>query len=102
MNIFFKIIDSRLSFYCNNLDLLPPKPTFTFRNLKTEVQGTGSLFLAYINNLKQELGTAKTYEHNLFDEKSVVDRCHMAAEFSVFFDEDHSMFPTLYLLPNLY
>ena len=22
---FFKIIDSRISFYCNNLDLLPPK-----------------------------------------------------------------------------
>ena len=25
----FKIIDGRISFYCNNLDLLPPKPKFT-------------------------------------------------------------------------
>ena len=39
----------------------------------------------YINALKQELGTAKTYEHNLLDEKSVVDRhrCHMAAKFGI-------------------
>ena len=34
----FKIIGSRISFYCNNLDLLPPKPKFTFRNLKKGVQ----------------------------------------------------------------
>ena len=27
-----------------------------------------------INVLKQELGRAKTYEHNLLDERSVVDR----------------------------
>ena len=34
----------------------------------------------YINTLKQELGTAKTYEQNFIEEKSVVDghRCHMA------------------------
>ena len=30
----FKIIDGRISFYCNNLDLLPPKPKFTLRHLK--------------------------------------------------------------------
>ena len=30
----FKIIDGRISFYCNNLDLLPPKPKFTFRHKK--------------------------------------------------------------------
>ena len=34
----FKIIDGRISFYCNNLDLLPPKPKITFRNLKKEVR----------------------------------------------------------------
>ena len=33
----FKIIDSRISFYCSNLDLLPPKHKFTL-NLKKEVQ----------------------------------------------------------------
>ena len=27
-----KIIDGRISFYCNNLDFLPPKPKFTFRH----------------------------------------------------------------------
>ena len=52
----------------------------------------------YINTLKQELGTAKTYEQNFIEEKSVVDghRCHMADKFGVFVDEDHSKLPTLY------
>ena len=56
------------------------------------------------NTLKPELGTAKTYEHNLLDEKYVVDRhrCDMAAEFGVFVDEDHSNRPTLYWIPNLH
>ena len=56
----------------------------------------------YIYTLKQELGTAKTYEHNLFDEMSVVNRnrWHMAAKFGVFVDEDHSKLPTLYWLPK--
>ena len=37
-------------------------------------------------------------------EKSVVDRhrCHMAAKFGVFDDEDHSKLPTLYVLPKLH
>ena len=34
----FKIIDGTNSFYCNNLNILPPKPKFTFRNLKKGVQ----------------------------------------------------------------
>ena len=33
-----KNIDGRISFYCNNLDLLPPKPKFTFRHLKKGIQ----------------------------------------------------------------
>ena len=33
-----KIIDIRISFYSNNLNLLPSKPKFTFRNLKKGVQ----------------------------------------------------------------
>ena len=32
------IIDCRISFYCNNLDLLPPKPKFTFRHLKEGIK----------------------------------------------------------------
>ena len=45
-----------------------------------------------INTLKLELSTTKTYEHNRLDETSIVDRhrCHMAAKFGVFVDENHS------------
>ena len=58
----------------------------------------------YINTLKQELSTAKTYEHNRLDETYIVDRhrCHMAAKFGLFVDEDHSKLPTLYWLPKLH
>ena len=58
----------------------------------------------YINTLKQELSTAKTYEHNRFDETSIVDwhRCHMAAYFGLFVNEDHIKLPTLHWLPKLY
>ena len=37
---------------------------------------------------------------NRHDETSIVDkhRCHMAAEFVVFVDEDHSKLPTLYFI----
>ena len=51
-----------------------------------------------------ELSTAKTCQHKRFDETSVVDRhqCHMAAEFGVFVDEDHSKLHTLYWLPKLH
>ena len=57
----------------------------------------------YINTLKQELTTAKTYDHNRLDETSVVDkqRCHMAAKFGVFVDEEYSRLPTLYWSPKL-
>ena len=34
----FQIIDKRISVYSNNLDLLPPKPKFTFRHLKQCIQ----------------------------------------------------------------
>ena len=48
----------------------------------------------YINSLRQELSTAKTYEHNLLDEKSVIDRhrSNMAAKLDEFVDENHSRF----------
>ena len=58
----------------------------------------------YINTIKQELSTAKTYEHSRLDKTSIVDRhrCHMAAKFGLFVDEDHSKLPTLYWLPKLH
>ena len=34
----FKIIDERVFFYSNNLDLLPPKPKLSFRYLKQGIQ----------------------------------------------------------------
>ena len=41
----FKIIDGRISFYCNNLDLQPPKPKFNFRHLKKGSRNSiGGLF----------------------------------------------------------
>ena len=54
----------------------------------------------YIYTLKQELSTAKTYEHNRLDKTSIVDRhrCHMAAKFGLFVDDDHSKLLTLYWL----
>ena len=57
----------------------------------------------YINTLKQDLRTAKTYEHNRRDETSVVDkhRCHMVVKFGAFVDEDRSKLPSLYWLPKL-
>ena len=33
-----KRVDGRISIYCNNLDLLPPKPKCNFRHLKKGVQ----------------------------------------------------------------
>ena len=58
----------------------------------------------YIYTLKHELSTVKTYEHNRLDETSIVDRhrCHMAAKFGLFVDEDHSKLPRLYCLPKLH
>ena len=61
--------------------------------------------MCYINTLKQEeLSAAKTYEHNLIDETSVVNRhrCDMAAKFGVFVDDDRSKLLTLYWLPKLH
>ena len=106
---------------CNNLDLLPAKPKFTFRRLKKGIQEFHRRFVLapadkaannivvvwkmyYINTLKQELSTAKTYEHNRLDETPIVDghQCHMVAKFGLFVDEDHSKLPTLYWLPKLH
>ena len=58
----------------------------------------------YINTLKQELSTTKTYEHNRLGNTSIVDRhrCHKAAKFGVFVDEDHPKLPALYWLPKLH
>ena len=75
-------------FYCNSLDLHPPK--LPFRHLKQGIQELhGKYVLAsadkaadnvvvvwrlyYINTLKQELGSSKTYERISTDERSIVN-----------------------------
>ena len=60
--------------------------------------------MSYINTFKQELGTAKTYEHPMHDEKLDADRhrCHIAAKFGVFVDEVHSKPPTSYWFPKFH
>ena len=54
--------------------------------------------------MKQEFGSAKIYEHNLLDERYVVEkhRCHMAAKYVMFVDENHDKLPTLHWLPKLH
>ena len=103
------------------LSCLFDKPKFTFRHLKKGITEFNRRFVLaptdkaansvvvvykryYINTLKQELSTAKTYEHNRLDETSIVDmhQCHMAATFGLSIDEDHSKPPTLYWLPKLH
>ena len=56
----------------------------------------------YINTLKQELITAKTYEHNLLYERYHVDmhQSQMSAKFGI--DKDDSKLPTLHWLPKLH
>ena len=95
-----------VEFYCNNLDLLPPKPKFTFRHVKKGTRDSiGGLFWHLqirlltmlwlfekgycINTLKQELSTAKTYEHNRLYPTSIVDRdrCLMAAKIVSEYDQ---------------
>ena len=53
---------------------------------------------------RAKCSTAKTNEHNMLDETSVVDghQCHIAAKFGVFVDEGQSKHTTLYWLPKLH
>ena len=52
-----------------------------------------------ILNINEDKPTA---QQTWLDETSIVDRhrCHMAAKFGLFVDEDHSKLPTLYWLPK--
>ena len=116
----FQIIDKRISFYSNNLDLLPPEPKFSFRHLKQGIQechnknvlvpadeAANNVIvvwrLHYVNTLIQELGSTKTYERTSSDEKSIVDNhCYnIATKFVVCIEENQEQLPTLYWLPKL-
>ena len=58
----------------------------------------------HIKIIKQTIGSAKTYEHNLLDERPVVDRqrYHMAAKFGVFVDVNNVKHLTLYWSTKLH
>ena len=110
----FQIIDKRISFYLNNLDLLPPKPKFSFRHLKQGNQEFHRKYvlvpavvdrrLNYNYTLIQELGSTKTYERTSTDEKSIVDNhcCRITANFAVAISENQEKLPTSYWLPKLH
>ena len=117
----FKIIDERVLFYSNNLDLLPPKPKLSFRYLKQGIQEFHRKYvlapadkaannvvvvcrLYYINTLKQELGSTKTYERISTDESSIVNThsIDITAKFAVSIKEKQDRLPTLYWLPKLH
>ena len=117
----FQIIDKRISFYLNKLDLLPPKPKFSFRHLKQGIEEFHRKYvlvpadkaannvvavwrLHYINTLIQEHGSSKIYERTSTDEKSTVDNhcCHITTKFAVGIGENQEKLPTLYWLPKLH
>ena len=114
----FKIIDERVLFYSNNL---PPKGKLSFRYLKQGIQEFHRKYvfapadkaannvvvvgrLYYINTLKQELGSTKTYERSSTDERSVVNThsIDITAKFAVSIKEKQNRLPTLYWLPKLH
>ena len=117
----FQIIDKRISFYLNNLDLLPPKLKFSFRHLKQGIQefhrkcvlvpadkAANNVVvvwrLHYINVLIQEHGSTKIYERTSTDETSIVDNhcCHITTKFAVCISENQEKLPTWYWLPKLH
>ena len=60
--------------------------------------------LYYINTLKQELSSTKTYERFSIDERSIVNThsIDITAKFAVSIKEKQDRLPTLYWLPKLY
>ena len=117
----FNIIDERVLFYSNNLDLLPPKPKLYFRYLKQGIQEFYRKYvlapadkaannvvvvrrLYYINTLIQELGSTKTYERISTDERSIVNThsTDITAKFAVSIKEKQDRLSTLYWLPILH
>ena len=117
----FNKIEKRISFYSNNLYLLPPKPKISFRHLKQGIQQFHEKFvlapadkagnnaivvlrLHYTNTLKSELNTAKTYELISTDEKSVANKhCNeITTKFNDSITQSQERLPTFYWLPKLH
>ena len=101
-------------FYCNNLDLLPPKTKLSFQYLKQGIQEFHRKYVLapadkaannvvvwrrhYINTLIQELGSNKTYKRISTDERSIVNAhsIEIIAQFAVSIKEKQDRLPTLY------
>ena len=102
------------------LDLLPPKPKFSFRQLKQCIQEFHRKYVLvpadkaannvvvcrvhYINTFKQKLNGTKAYEETSIDEKSVVysHSNEIPNKFAVDVKERQDRLPTMYWLPKLY
>ena len=76
--------------------------------LDLEIRLLVMLPLLHVNVLhqqpKQELSSATTYEHNLFDERYALQRHRwfMTAKFDVFVVKGHEKLQTLYLINNVF
>ena len=116
----FKIVDGS-SFYCNNLDLLPPKPKFTFRYLKKGYRNPiGGLFShmqirpltmlwsfekgTILTPLSKNLALQKHMSLIRLMRRLLLIGTDMIWQLSlgVFVDEDHSKLPTINWLPKLH
>ena len=108
-------------FYSNNLDLLPPRPKLSFRYLKQGIQEFHRKYvlapadkaannvvvvwrLYYINTLKKELGSTKTYERISTDERSIVNShsIDITAKFAVSIKEKQDRQFVIVALPGLF
>ena len=117
----FKIIDERVLFYSNSLDLLSPKPKWSFRYSKQSIQEFHRKYvlapadkaannivvvwrLYYINTLIQEFGSTKTYKRISTEKRSIVNThsIDITAKFAVIVKEKQDRLPTLYWLPKLH
>ena len=88
----FKIINERVLFYSNNLDLLPPKPKLSFRYLKQGKQGIQEFHRKYV------LAPAEKDERSIVNTHSI----DITAKFAVSIKEKQDRLPTLYWLPKLH
>ena len=113
--------ETGFSVLVQDLNLLPSLPKISFRHLKQGIQQFHEKFvlapadkasnnvivvrrLYYIDTLKSELSTAKTYKLISTDEKSVVNKhcSDIETKFAVGITESQEKLSTFYWLPKLH
>ena len=113
-------MDKRISFCTSNPDLLPRKPKFSYRDLKSSIQNFHSKYvlvpadkasnnviiiwrLHYVNVLKHELTHTNAYEPVSTPEKDIVsehvDKC---LDFQLTVPITEYKLPTMYCIPKLH